>query len=167
LNLRIQASEVFQNETTDVTAEMEVALEDALSENRSLREQIKHLKGILNDMFLHENMPNSSKNKSELSIKPSPSPAHSSSCVEPSPRSCPSTSESSLVSPLHVSRSKDKRERSPTIKIEKDFDFKKPRPRCPLQKEWQIAGNRAASDFLSTGPIRQFLITKTKGNLRI
>jgi hypothetical protein len=165
LNLRIQASEVFQNETTDVTAEMEVALDDALSENRSLREQVKNLKGILNDMFLHENMPNSSKNKSELSIKPSPSPAHSSSCAQPSPRSCSSASESSQVSPLHVSRSKDKRERSPTTKIEKDFDFKKLRPRCSLQKEWQTAGNRAASDFLSTGPIRQSLITKTKGEL--
>ena len=79
--------------------------------------------------------------------------------------SCSSASESSLVSPLHVSRSKDKRERSPTTKIEKDFDLKKPRPRCPLQKEWQTAGNRAASDFLSTGPIRQSLITKTKGEL--
>ena len=37
LNLRIQASEVFQNETTDVTSQMEVALDDALTENR-LRE---------------------------------------------------------------------------------------------------------------------------------
>ncbi len=53
LNLRIQASEVFQNDNTDVTAEMEVALEDALSENRSLKEQVKNLKGILNDMFIH------------------------------------------------------------------------------------------------------------------
>jgi hypothetical protein len=56
LNLRIQASEVFQNETTDVTAEMKVALDDALTENRSLREQVKNLKGILHDMFLHGNM---------------------------------------------------------------------------------------------------------------
>ena len=48
LNLRIQASEMFQNET---------ALDDALIENRSLREQVKILKGILNDMFLHGNMP--------------------------------------------------------------------------------------------------------------
>ncbi len=88
-----------------------------------MREQVKNLKGILNDMFLHGNMPNSSKNKGELSNKPSPSPASSSSCVEPSPRSCSSTSESSLVSPLHDSRSKDKREPSPTTKIEKDFDF--------------------------------------------
>ncbi len=156
---------MFQNETTDVTAEMEVALDDALTENRSLKEQVKNLKGILNDMFLHGNMPNSSKNKGELSIKSSPSPATSSSCVEPSPRSCSFASESSLVSPLHDSRSKDKRERSPTTKIEKDFDFKKPRPRCPLQKEWQTAGNKAASDFLFTGPIRQSLITKTKGEL--
>ncbi len=37
--------------------------------------------------------------------------------------------------------------------------------RCPLQKEWQTAGNRAASDFLSTGPIRQSLITKIKGEI--
>ncbi len=51
MNLRIQASEVFQNENNDVSAEMEVALEDALSENKSLREQVKNLKGILNDMF--------------------------------------------------------------------------------------------------------------------
>jgi hypothetical protein len=168
LNLRIQASEVFQKENTDVTAEMEVALDDALTENRSLREQVKNLKGILNDMFLHGNMPNSSKNKGELNIKPSPSPASSSSCVEPSPRSCSSTSESSLVSPLHDSRSrdaKDKRERSPTTKIEKEFDLKKSRPRCPLQKEWQTAGNKAATEFLSTGPIRQSLITKTNREL--
>ncbi len=86
-------------------------------------------------------------------------------CMEPSPRSCSSTSESSLVSPLHDSRSKDKRERSPTTKIEKDFDFKKPRPRCPLQKEWQTAGNKAATEFLSTGPILQSLITKTNRKL--
>jgi hypothetical protein len=101
----------------------------------------------------------------ELYIKPSPSPASSSSCVEPSPRSCSSTSESSLVSPLHESRSKDKRERSPTTKIEKKIDFKKPRPRCPLHQEWQTAGNKAATEFLTNGPIRQFLITKTKGEL--
>jgi hypothetical protein len=44
LNLRIQASEVFRNENTDVSAEMEVALEDALSENKSSREQVKNLK---------------------------------------------------------------------------------------------------------------------------
>ena len=106
--------------------------------------------------------------------------------MEHSPRSCSSVSESSLVSPVHDSRSKDKRERSPTTKIEKqdsrpkdkrersptnkiekDFEFKKPRPRphCPLQKEWQIAGNKAASDFVSTGPIHQFLITRTRGEL--
>ncbi len=98
LNLRIQASEVLQNETTDVAAEMEVALDDALNENRSLREQVKNLKGNLNDMFLRGNMPDTSKNKGELEIKPSPSPASSTSCVEPSPRSCSSASESSLVS---------------------------------------------------------------------
>ncbi len=113
LNLRIQASEVFQNDNIDITAEMEVALENALSENRSLKEQVNNLKGILNDMFIHGNMPNSSKSKSELSNKPSPSPASGSSCVEPSPRSCSSASESSLVSPLNDSRSKDKRKRSP------------------------------------------------------
>ncbi len=54
---------MFQNENTDVSAEMEVALDDALSENKSLREQVKNLKGILNDMFIHGNMPNSSKTR--------------------------------------------------------------------------------------------------------
>ncbi len=130
LNLRIQASEVFQNETTDVTSQMEVALDDALTENRSLKEQVKNLKGILNDMFLHGNMPVASKNKGELTIKPSPSPASSSSCVDASPRS-----ESSSASPLYDSRTKDKRDRSPTTKIEKEFEFKKPRPRCQLHHE--------------------------------
>ena len=176
LNLRIQASEVFQNENTDVTAQMEVALDDALSENRSLKDQIKNLKGILNDMFLHGNMPDSSKGKGELKIKPSPSPASSSSCVEPSPRSCSSASESSLASPLNDSRlkekrtrspptNKEKRNRSPPTKVEKDFDFKKPRPRCPLHSAWHKEGNMAATDFLNRGPIRQFLITKTKDEL--
>ena len=121
LNLRIQASEVFQNETTDVTSQMEVVLDDALTENRSLREQVKNLKGILNDMFLHGNMPVASKNKGELTIKPSPSPATSSSCVDASPRSCSSASESSPASPLHDSRTKDKREHSPTTKRIRDF----------------------------------------------
>jgi hypothetical protein len=137
-------------------------------------------------MFVHGNMPNSSKSKGDFIDKPSPSPAHSSSCVEPSPRSCSSASESSLVSPAHDSRSKDKRahtpatkidnkdsrlkdkrERSPTNKFEKDFEFKKPRPRphCPLKREWQIAGNKAAADFVATGPIHQYLITGTRGEL--
>lgn len=160
LNLRIQASEVFQNETTDVTSQMEVALDDALTENRSLKEQVKNLKGILNDMFLHGNMPVASKNKGELTIKPSPSPASSSSCVDASPRS-----ESSSASPLHDSRTKDKRDRSPTTKIEKEFDFKKPRPRCPLHHEWQNAGNKAATEFINRESIRRFLITKTKNEL--
>ena len=160
LNLRIQASEVFQNETTDVTSQMEVALDDALTENRSLKEQVKNLKGILNDMFLHGNMPVASKNKGELTIKPSPSPASSSSCVDASPRS-----ESSSASPLYDSRTKDKRDRSPTTKIEKEFDFKKPRPRCPLHHEWQNAGNKAATEFINRESIRQFLITKTKNEL--
>jgi hypothetical protein len=165
LNLRIQASEVFQNETTDVTSQMEVALDDALTENRSLKEQVKNLKGILNDMFLHGNMPVASKNKGELTIKPSPSPASSSSCVDASPRSCSSASESSSASPLHDSRTKDKRDRSPTTKIEKEFDFKKPRPRCQLHHEWQNAGNKAATEFINRVSIRQFLITKTKNEL--
>ena len=165
LNLRIQASEVIQCETTDVTSQMEVALDDALTENRSLRDQVKNLKGILNDMFLHGNMPVASKNKGELTIKPSPSPANSSSCVDASPRSGSSASESSLVSPLHDSKTKEKRERSPTTKIEKEFDFKKPRPRCPLHHEWQNAGNKAATEFINRVSIRHFLITKTNNEL--
>ncbi len=118
LNLRIQASEVFRNENTDVSAEMEVALDDAMSENKSLREQVKNLKRILNDMFVHGKMPNYSKSKGDFIGKPSPSPVHSSSCVEPSPRSCSSDSESSLVSPVHDSRSKDKRAHTPATKID-------------------------------------------------
>ncbi len=126
-------------------------------------------------MFLHGNMRDSSKGKGELKIKPSPSPASGSSCVEPSPRSCSSASESSLVS-LHDSRlkekrarspltDKEKRERSPTTKVEKDLDFKKPRSRCPLHSAWHKEGNMAATDFLNKGPVRHFLITKTKEEL--
>jgi hypothetical protein len=58
---------------------MEGALEEALSENRSLKDQVKNLKGILNDMFLHGNMPNSSKPKDKLKLKRPPSPRSESS----------------------------------------------------------------------------------------
>jgi hypothetical protein len=70
-----------------------------------------------------------------------------------------------LASPLHDSRTKDKRNRSPTTKIEKEFEFKKPRPRCQLHHEWQNAGNKAATEFINRVSIRQFLITKTNNEL--
>jgi chromosome segregation ATPase len=51
LNLRLQAGDALQGDSNDITSQVEAALEEAHEENRNLKEKIKGLQSVLNDVF--------------------------------------------------------------------------------------------------------------------
>ena len=51
LNLRLQAGDALQGDSNDITSQIESALEEAHEENRNLKDKIKGLQSILNDVF--------------------------------------------------------------------------------------------------------------------
>ncbi len=51
LNLRLQAGDALQGDSNDITSQLEAALEEAHEENRNLKEKIKGLQSVLNDVF--------------------------------------------------------------------------------------------------------------------
>ena len=51
MNLRLQAGDALQGDSNDITSQVEKALEEAYEENRHMKDKIKGLQGVLNDVF--------------------------------------------------------------------------------------------------------------------
>jgi chromosome segregation ATPase len=109
LNLRLQAGDALQGDSNDITSQVEAALEDAHEKNRNLKEKIKGLQSVLNDVF-----------RTGAPLKDDRNPAKSSS----------RESSSSMASVKSEVSRRNKRDLSPPSKqANEDFEFKKPRPR--------------------------------------
>jgi hypothetical protein len=144
LNLRLQAGDALQGDSNEITSQIEAALEEAHEENRTLKDKIKSLQAILNDVF-----------RTGVPLKDDRNPAKSSSHES-------SASMSSVTT--EVSR-RNKKDLSPPSKhAHEDFEFKKPWPRNQVWFEWNQGGNRAATEFIA-GPIRTLINTRAKSEL--
>ncbi len=109
LNLRLQAGDALQGDSNDITSQIEAALQEAHAENRNLKNKIKSLQEILNDVF-----------RTGAPLKDDRNPAKSSS----------HESSASMASVKSEISRRNKRDLSPPSKhAHEDFEFKKPRPR--------------------------------------
>ena len=159
LNLRLQASDALMGDSKNATEQLESSLDDALTENRALKEKLKSLQSVLHDVFQHGNFP--LKERANR-IDPSNDPARQSSSVGSSVSlSSVSTAVNSVK--LESGGMSKKRDLSPASKTD-DHDQKKLKPKSEIWWQWNQSGHRVATDYV-TGPIRAFLITRTKTEL--
>ncbi len=157
LNVRLQAGDALQNDSEGTATQLENALEEAHAENRALKEKVKNLQKILKDVF-----------ETGTAVQDDSNAKQSSSCEDSKKQS--SSRESHVrkqsSSSTDVSQGK-KRDLSPPKlkKEEEEFDFKKPKPRYNAAwQQWLHVGNIECAEYAS-GPIKQFLITRTKAEL--
>jgi hypothetical protein len=156
LNVRLQAGEALQSDSVGTTVQLENALEEAHSENRALKEKVKNLQKILRDVF-----------ETGTAVQEDSNAKQQSSCDD----SKQSSSHESHVS-KHSSTSTDvaqrrKRDLSPPKPKTEEFEWKKPKPRNVTNeawKQWAHIGNVESAEYAS-GPVKEFLITRTKDEL--
>ncbi len=76
LNLRLQASDALMGDSKSATEQLESSLDDALQENRALKEKLQGLQPVLQDVFRHGNLP--LKEEHANRVEPSSDPARQS-----------------------------------------------------------------------------------------
>ena len=160
LNLRLQASDALMGDSKSTTEQLESSLDDALQENRALKEKLQGLQSVLQDVFRHGNLP--LKEEHANRVEPSSDPARQSSSVGTS-RSLSSASTAVNSVKLESDKTNKKRDLSPASKKD-DHDFKKPKCKSEAWWQWNKSGHQVATDYV-TGPVRITLITKTKAEL--
>ncbi len=157
MNVRLQAGDALQSDSVGTTAQLEDALEEAHSENRALKEKVKNLQKTLRDVF-----------ETGTAAQDNSNAKQSSSGDDSKKQSSSRESHVSKYSSFSTDVSqRNKRDLSPPKVKTEEFEWKKPKPRTGVNeawKQWGHIGNVESSEYVS-GPIKLFLITRTKDEL--